>query len=321
MASERVQVEGELLSESYGTLLTANRRLNDIRETIAGFAQALRDACQHFASSESVFAAAREATQAIQQQIGRLRVAAENSYGEVTQLDQTSGQITEIVDDIRRVAYETKLLALNASIEAARAGEHGRGFAVVAEAVRGLADQSSEATGRIETIVGGTRELSERLSVMMTDMRTDYDRMTALSETVLDTVSTAVSMALEMQATITRSSNASFIQTVKMDHVVWKSDVYACITGMSDKRADEFADHRQCRLGRWYLEGDGRQRYSRVPAYARLDDPHRRVHENGIAAIQASREGRQDDALAALRAMEFASNQVLTVLTDLEKDM
>ncbi len=72
----------------------------------------------------------------------------------------------DIIQMIREIADQTKLLGLNAAIEAARAGDHGRGFAVVAEEIRNLSDQSNNSAKEVKNIL---TKVNESITMISTE--------------------------------------------------------------------------------------------------------------------------------------------------------
>lgn len=111
---------------------------------------------------------AAEGTRNVESVVAEARSEAEVS-GEVvrdavsamTEIEEGSRHISQIIGVIDDIAFQTNLLALNAGVEAARAGDAGRGFAVVASEVRALALKSSDAASEIKKLISDSTQQVE----------------------------------------------------------------------------------------------------------------------------------------------------------------
>ncbi|MBA3672806.1 MAG: hypothetical protein H0W68_12415, partial [Gemmatimonadaceae bacterium] len=127
-------------------------------------------------------------------------------------LGEASQEIRSFVTLVRKLARQSKLLALNAAMEAARAGEHGEGFAVVASEVRRLSEMSSEAAERTESIVNSvlTGIAQSRSSAShAVSTATAVQNATAHAYESFAEIERAVSDAEEWTTSIARTSAAA----------------------------------------------------------------------------------------------------------------
>jgi methyl-accepting chemotaxis protein len=129
----------------------------------------IREVAQHLESTQAAVqetgrraADGANVSQRATERIQELAVVVKSASTQVEALEASSSEVGAIATVIREIADQTNLLALNASIEAARAGEAGRGFAVVANEVRSLADRTTKATGKINSLIEAIKGDSDR---------------------------------------------------------------------------------------------------------------------------------------------------------------
>lgn len=127
--------------------------------------------------------AARELAGSAKSKIERSSVEMDKLLKAMNEISRMSTEIAVIIKTIDDIAFQTNILALNASVEAARAGEAGRGFTVVADEVRMLASKSAESANRTSELLQQTADAIKE-GVELADTTAQ-----SLSDAVADTVS------------------------------------------------------------------------------------------------------------------------------------
>ena len=159
----------------------------------------------------------------------------------IKRLGESSQEIGSIVELINDISEQTNILALNAAIQAASAGEAGRGFAVVADEVQRLAERSSNATKRIESLVqtiqADTNEavssMEQTTSEVVAGARLAEDAGTALGE--IESVSTNLADLIQ------GISSAAQQQTAAATNITQAMNTIQSITAQTSQGASQTA--------------------------------------------------------------------------------
>ncbi len=294
--------------------------VNNIREALAVSSADLVHHRDDFFSSHQLFDQILDMVSATVKSSASISTESGQVSETVNTLSSVTSGINTFVSMISGISEQTNLLALNAAIEAARAGEQGRGFAVVADEVRTLAQRSAEATSEISTLINQVNTQMENVIKGIESVNGQSLEINNNSTSIENTAQRIVSLSQKMYTVITNSTMDSFIQTVKMDHIVWKLDVYQVMQGMSSKTVDDFADHNMCRLGKWYYKGEGAEKFSSMSSFKAIEQPHADVHIHGIKAMNAFSAGDSEKTLRELTQMESASVKVIDLLSRLSDE-
>jgi len=142
-------------------------------------------------------------------EVGEVEVTVRQMADAVSAFVESTKAITRMTGEVREIAEQTNLLALNAAIEAARAGEQGRGFAVVADEVRKLAEKSARSAGEIDAI---TREVGRRSDSVQIAIESGLGHLASsreMADAVQQVLAAANSLVMEVGEGLDRIAEAT----------------------------------------------------------------------------------------------------------------
>jgi hypothetical protein len=312
--TRQCQVEAAGLRDLFANFQTFGQSLTDVQSSLNLLAQDMKAGKERAVEAQGVSSDSRASIEGIARNLAVLAENSRNTAVQVGALDTRAQEISGIIQLIKEIADQTNLLALNAAIEAARAGEQGRGFAVVADEVRKLAERTTKATSEISGLVTQIRSDSTVSRDQMDTLAKQSGMFSEDGQKAAQSMRSLLELSSVMERSIGGSALRSFCELAKVDHLIFKFRVYKVLLGLSNETANEFAADTECRLGKWYYQGDGHANYSKLPGYREIENPHKRMHDRAAAALRTRLSKDSHLMVRAVAEMESASMEVLAAL-------
>jgi methyl-accepting chemotaxis protein len=154
----------------------------------------------------------------------------------MTDINDSSRKISDIIGVIDEIAFQTNLLALNAAVEAARAGEQGRGFAVVASEVRSLAGRSATAAKEIKDLIQDSVRKVQDGSLLVTQSGQTLEQIVSSVKKVSDIVAEIAAASREQSAGIEQVNRAIMqMDELTQQNAALVEQATAASQGMADQ--------------------------------------------------------------------------------------
>ncbi|WP_436104794.1 methyl-accepting chemotaxis protein [Massilia sp. LjRoot122] len=213
-----VRSRGDAISRSSDEIAAGNQDLSARTEQQAGSLEETASSMEELTSTVKQNADnARQAkvlAEAASQVAQRGGAVIGQVVGTMSDIDASSGKISDIIGVIDGIAFQTNILALNAAVEAARAGEQGRGFAVVASEVRNLAQRSAAAAKEIKGLIHDSSEKVASGGKLVAEAGATMQEIVDSVRRVTDIMGEITSASQEQTAGIEQINQA----VVEMDH-------------------------------------------------------------------------------------------------------
>jgi methyl-accepting chemotaxis protein len=206
-------------SQSAAAVSETSTTVEEVRQTAQLASQKARHVSESAQKAVQASESGRRSTRDVETGMTRIRLQMEAIAASMMRLSEQGQAIGQIIATVEDLAVQSNLLAVNAAIEAAKAGEHGKGFSVVAQEVKGLAEQSRQATAQVRGILGDIQKATAGAVLATEEGAKAVDsgaRQTEAAGSAIQVMSASVNDAAQAAIQIAASSQQ---QLVGMDQV------------------------------------------------------------------------------------------------------
>ena len=179
---EHLKSNSSTMTQSVDNLATkANQQASSLEETSAAVEEITNITRNNATNTEKM----SELGKKVQSAVSNGMILASQTSSAMDSINEQVSAITDSIQVIDQIAFQTNILSLNAAVEAATAGEAGKGFAVVAQEVRNLASRSAEAANEIKALVENASVKANEGKKVSDDMIKGYE---TLNENATETI-------------------------------------------------------------------------------------------------------------------------------------
>ncbi len=221
-------------------------------------------------------------------------------------IERLTGQVVQVVAGITNSQTQVEqAMASTREVEAA------------IDSIRTMLEDNVCNMSSLSGVLHGEAESAARVTTAATEIERHARTASGHADAVLGAVGASEKVINTQFEELDRRSIPGYVLfRAKSDHLLWKKRLAEVMAGRQSLSPDELADHRQCRLGKWYSSVQD-PAIRNHPAFAALLAPHEAVHVNGREVARLCGAGDAEGARAAFARMETASKGVLDALQSL----